>query len=196
MTAVRFVLGEGALTIGDGFDEILDAARSRAPWAFEHLYTDLAPVVTGYLRMHGAAEPDDLASEVFLGVFAGLGSFRGTEAKFRSWVFTIAHRRLTDEWRRSSRRPVVPTDDPLVLDRPDGHVEDEAMEVLGSRRVRELCAELSSDQREVLLLRVVADLTVDQVADVIGKSSGAVKALQRRGLNALRSRLAREGVPL
>lgn len=196
MTAVRLVLREGALTIGDGFDEVLDAARSRAPWGFERLYTDLAPVVTGYLRMHGAAEPDDLASEVFLGVFAGLGSFRGSEAKFRSWVFTIAHRRLTDEWRRSSRRPVVPTDDPLVLDRPGGHVEDEVMEVLGSGRVRELCAELSSDQREVLLLRVVADLTVDQVADVIGKSSGAVKALQRRGLNALRSRLAREGVPL
>jgi RNA polymerase sigma-70 factor (ECF subfamily) len=62
--------------------------------------------------------------------------------------------------------------------------------------VHELLAELTPDQRDVLLLRVVADLTVEQVAEVVGKPAGAVKALQRRGLAALRRLVEAEGVPL
>jgi RNA polymerase sigma factor (sigma-70 family) len=68
--------------------------------------------------------------------------------------------------------------------------------VLGTARVYELCAGLSDDQREVLILRVVGDLTVEQVAAIIDKSVGAVKALQRRALQALRRKLERDGVPL
>nr|WP_275264626.1 sigma-70 family RNA polymerase sigma factor [Jiangella asiatica] len=168
---------------------MLAAARSGAPWAFERLYSSLAPTVAGYLRLQGSAEPDDLTSEVFLGIFAGLAGFEGTEAQFRSWVFTIAHRRLIDERRRTARRPATPTDDPKVLDRPGGDAEADAIDALGLRRVLELCATLSDDQREVVVLRVVADLTVEQVAEVVGKSPGAVKALQRRGFDALRKKL-------
>jgi RNA polymerase sigma-70 factor (ECF subfamily) len=184
------------LAIGAEFEGILDAARSGVPRAFERLYRDLAPAVAGYLRLQGSAEPEDLTSEVFIGVFSGLSSFRGTETQFRSWVFTIAHRRLIDERRRAARRPQFSTDHVEVFDRPGGDAEQDALDVLGGRRVIELCAQLSPDQREVLVLRTVADLTVDQVADVVGKSSGAVKALQRRALTALRTRILREGVPL
>ena len=60
----------------------------------------------------------------------------------------------------------------------------------------ELCAELSDDQREVLILRIVGDLTVEQVSLIVDKSIGAVKALQRRALTSLRRRVEREGVPL
>lgn len=60
----------------------------------------------------------------------------------------------------------------------------------------ELCAELSDDQREVLILRIVGDLTVEQVSLIVDKSVGAVKALQRRALTSLRRRVEREGVPL
>ncbi|MBB5787912.1 sigma-70 family RNA polymerase sigma factor [Jiangella mangrovi] len=168
---------------------MLEAARAGAPWAFERLYTDLAPVVTGYVRLQGSAEPDDLTSEVFLGVFAGLSSFTGSEQQFRSWVFTIAHRRLVDERRRAVRRPTEPTGDPGTLDGPGGDAEAEALDALGLRRVYELCATLSPDQREVLLLRIVGDLTVEQVARTVGRSVGAVKALQRRGLAALRKKI-------
>jgi len=92
------------------FDDVLVAAQAGAPWAFEVLYRDLSPSVTGYLRLHGAAEPDDLASETFLGVFQGLAGFRGDEQALRAWVFTIAHRRLIDDWRRRSRRPELAPD--------------------------------------------------------------------------------------
>lgn len=188
--------GRARLAIGEGFTQILHAARAGAPWAFERLYVELAPVVAGYLRLQGAAEPDDLTSETFLGVFGRLASFEGSEQQFRSWVFTIAHRRLIDERRRSSRRRSITTADTEILDRPGGDVERDVFAVLGTARVYELCAGLSDDQREVLVLRIVGDLTVEQVAAIVGKSPGAVKALQRRALTALRKTVVQEGVPL
>lgn len=191
----RITRGEGPLALGEAFPEILDAARRGAPYAFDRLYTELAPAVAGYLRVQRATEPEDLTSEVFLGVFRSLATFDGTEQQFRSWVFTIAHRRLLDERRRLSRQPQVANAEPETT-RPAGDVEREALEALGEQWVIALCGRLSADQRTVLLLRVVADLTVEETARVTGKSVGAVKALQRRALAALRRKLAREGVPL
>jgi RNA polymerase sigma factor (sigma-70 family) len=171
------------------FDDVLTAAQAGAGWAFEVLYRDLSPVVTGYLRLHGAAEPDDLASETFLGVFTGLAGFRGDEEALRSWVFTIAHRRLIDDWRRRSRRPQLTDDDADLALLPGGDAEDDALIRVGTEDVHRMCAGLPDDQRSVLLLRVLADLTVEQVAGVMGRSVGSVKALQRRGLRTLRDRL-------
>jgi RNA polymerase sigma-70 factor (ECF subfamily) len=169
------------------FDDVLAAAQAGAGWAFEVLYRDLSPSVTGYLRMHGAAEPDDLASETFLGVFTGLAAFQGDEDGFRAWVFTIAHRRLVDDWRRRSRRPQLADDPGDLAELPGGDVEDDALVGAGTETVYRLCAALPDDQRSVLLLRILADLTVEQVARAMGRSVGAVKALQRRGLRALRA---------
>jgi RNA polymerase sigma-70 factor (ECF subfamily) len=171
------------------FDDVLAAAQAGAAWAFEVLYRDLAPVVTGYLRLHGAVEPDDLASETFLGVFTGLAGFSGDEDALRAWVFTIAHRRLVDDWRRRSRRPQLTdgADDLSVL--VGGDVEDDALTRVGAADVHRLCAGLPDDQRTVLLLRILADLTVEQVGQVMGRSTASVKALQRRGLRALREQL-------
>jgi RNA polymerase sigma factor (sigma-70 family) len=174
---------------GLAFDDVLSAAQAGAGWAFEVLYRDLAPSVTGYLRLHRAVEPDDLASETFIGVFTGLQGFSGDEAALRAWVFTIAHRRLVDDWRRRSRRPQVSDDPGDLSELVGGDVEDDALVGIGTENVHRLCAELPDDQRSVLLLRILADLTVEQVAQAMGKTEGAVKALQRRGLRSLRTRL-------
>jgi RNA polymerase sigma factor (sigma-70 family) len=180
---------EDAMRTGLPFDDVLAAAQAGAGWAFEVLYRDLSPSVTGYLRLHGAAEPDDLASETFLGVFTGLGGFHGDEEALRSWVFTIAHRRLIDDWRRRSRRPQFTDDAGDLTVYPGGDAEDDALVRVGTDDVHRLCAGLPDDQRSVLLLRVLADLTVEQIASVLGRSVGSVKALQRRGLRALRERI-------
>jgi len=177
------------MATGLPFDDVLTAAQAGAGWAFEVLYRDLAPSVTGYLRLHGAAEPDDLASETFIGVFTGLNGFTGDEAALRAWVFTIAHRRLVDDWRRRSRRPLVSDDPGDLSELCGGDVEDDALVGFGTATVQQLCAELPDDQRSVLLMRILADLTVEQVAQAMGRSVGAVKALQRRGLRTLRDRL-------
>jgi RNA polymerase sigma factor (sigma-70 family) len=183
------------------FDAVLAAAREGAPWAFERMFTALAPAVTGYLRVQGSAEPEDLTSEVFVAILRNLHGFQGDEAGFRSWVFTIAHRRLLDERRRRGRRPLP---EPLTAAAADAgreslSADDVAGEIdrlLGAERVRALCDRLVPDQRDVLLMRLLGDLSIEQIAGMLGKSKGAVKALQRRGLAAVGRLLEREGVPL
>lgn len=172
------------------FDDVLAAAQAGAAWAFRELWETLSPAVAGYLRTRGAAEPDDLTSEVFLAVFTQLPHFTGDEAALRAYVFTIARRRLVDEIRRRSRRgPEVEwTED--TDNRRTKSAEEIALDQLGSARTRELLEGLSDDQRDVLVLRIFADLTVEQVAEVLGKRPGAVKALQRRGLDALRKKVS------
>jgi RNA polymerase sigma factor (sigma-70 family) len=181
---------------GGEFAAVLDAAQSGAPQGLETIFTTLSPVVTGYLRLQGAAEPEDLASEVFVAVLRNIGTFTGDEAGFRSWVFTIAHRRLLDERRRLARRPVSePLADELDLVASED-VETAVEQTLSTERVRDLCEQLAPDQRDVLLLRLLGRLTIDEVAEVVGKGQGAVKALQRRGMRAVGRLLEREGVPL
>lgn len=184
--------------LGGQFDPVLTAARSGAGWAAGRLWSSLAPQVAGYLRAQGAPEPDDLASEVFLGVFRGLASFSGDEEKFRSWVFTIAHRRLVDERRRLVRRPPPAPlgDDDRAGASPSASAEHEALRRLSEERVRRVCERLVPDQRDVLLLRLVGGLTSEEVAVALGKSPGAVRALQRRGVASLRRIFEQEGVPL
>ncbi|HET9728129.1 MAG TPA: sigma-70 family RNA polymerase sigma factor [Acidimicrobiia bacterium] len=180
------------------FPTLIDRARNGVPSAWDALYRELAPAVAGYLRLHGAQEPDDLTSEVFLAVFRNIKTFLGTEANFRSWVFVIAHRRLQDERRRRGRRPVADAPfDEIDAQAPAAHgAETEALRALATARVREICAELVPDQRDVLLLRIVGDLSIEQVAEVLGKSPGAVKQLQRRAFEAVRRLLDRQGVTL
>ena len=185
------------MAIGPGFPGVLEAARAGADWAFEVLYRDLAPSVIGYLRGQGAHEPEDAASEVFVGIVRNVGSFQGDERTFRTWVFSIAHRRLIDQRRRRARRPEKITD-PSELDErvlkteASGHGYELQARLPGPA-ARGLL-DLPADQRAVILLRVVADLSVAEVAEILGKSQGGVKTLQRRGLRALAKALQEESV--
>ena len=180
----------------DSFDDVLAEAAAGGPDAQARLCAWLGPPVAGYLRARGADDPDDLANEVMRRTLRVLHTFRGDARRFRSWVFTIARNALVDDRRRLARRPrtaVLPDHDVDVGGaRPPA--EDDALARLAAERVEERLSSLSPDQRDVLLLRVVADLSIDQTASVLGKSREAVKALQRRALGALERSLLREGV--
>jgi RNA polymerase sigma-70 factor (ECF subfamily) len=181
---------EPAASAPIAFADVLERARQGCPESTRWLYEAVAGRVLGYLRARGAAEPEDLTSEVFLRVFDHLDTFTGDEAGYRSWVFTIAHRLLVDDHRRRARRPeTVELSTPVHETIAGGDAETDALRVFGDRAVADVLAELVPDQREVLTLRVVGDLTVDQVAGVLGKSRGAVKALQRRAIAAVQRRL-------
>jgi RNA polymerase sigma factor (sigma-70 family) len=177
------------------FEATVEAAQAGAEWAWSRLYRDLAGPVLGYLKGHGAVEPEDLLGEVFLQVARNIVSFQGDARSFRSWVFTIAHHRLIDERRYRARRPVAPSD-VEQSNGAGGDVEQEALAALGTERTKALLDRLTADQRTVLLLRILGDLTVAEVAHTLGKRPGAIKALQRRGLRRLRELIETEGVPL
>lgn len=181
---------------GSEFDAVLTAARAGAAWALRRLYDGLAPAVLGYLRGQGMADPEGMTNEVFSRAFRRLSSFEGDSGAFRSWVFTIAHNAHVDERRRRGRR--VQEAAPLEDDAAVGVVasaEDTVLQALSEERVRALLSSLPEDQRDVLVLRLVADLTIAQIAEIHGRSVGATKALQRRGLDRLRKMLS-VGVPL
>lgn len=171
-------------------DAVVARARAGDGAAFEAIWRDLAAPVAGYLRARGVPDVDDLVSDVFLAVFRGLPRFRGDGPALRSWVFTIAHHRAVDATRTWARRPVLDSYDPQADDRRAPSAEACALDALATDETLAVLAVLSADQREVLVLRLVCDLTVDQVARVTGRSSGAVKQLQRRGLATLRRHLA------
>ncbi|HYL53045.1 MAG TPA: RNA polymerase sigma factor [Acidimicrobiia bacterium] len=176
-------------------DRALDQARAGDPRGFDALFRATGAAVAGYLRARGVRDPEGLANDVFVRAFRTLDTFEGDGERFRSWLFTIAHNAAIDDARRRRRR-VVEVSFEAAPDRAGGDVEVDAAAHLAHERVAVLLSVLSPDQREVLLLRVVADLSVEETAAVLGKGYEAVKALQRRGLASLRRALSsEEGVP-
>lgn len=182
------------MSLGSDFGPTLKGAKEGDEWAWGVLYRELGRQVTGYLASRGAIEPEDLASETFLQVARNIHTFEGDEASFRSWVFVIAHRRLLDARRARQRRPeTIALGDPK-WDSKGGDVEEEALDVLVSDELRHAFDHLTDIQGDVLALRIFGRLTLEETAQALGKRVGAVKAAQRRGLQALAKRLELEGV--
>lgn len=174
---------------------MLAACRVGAEWAWRQVYEDLAPALLRYHRARGSADPDDLVGDTFVRVVRGLPAFEGTEEQFRAWVFAISRRRAIDLGRSARRHPVEPVPpDELVARAPIGDAEDDATRSLEREWVRAVLDGLTPDQRDVLLLRLLSDLTIERVATVMGKSAGAVKALQARGLEHVRRQIDRGAV--
>ena len=180
---------------GHELDCALDAARAGDGRGFDALFRATAPAVVGYLRARNVSDPDGLANDVFLRAFRTIHTFTGDAARFRSWLFTIAHNTAIDDARRRRRRVAeVPLE--RAAEPTGGDVEVDVFAELAHDRVRLLLDRLSPDQRDVILLRVIADLSVEETGAVVGKGYEAVKALQRRGLAALRRAISDEqGVP-
>jgi RNA polymerase sigma factor (sigma-70 family) len=177
------------------FAEVLLGAQQGERWANTELWLRFAPRVAAYLRVRGSAEPDDLTSEVFLTVFARLKEFAGDEGKFASFVFTIAHRRLVDELRKRAIRGDSIEWSEGTDRRSSPSAEEQAVSQLGDADAAAVLETLPPAQRDVLVLRIMGDLTVEQVGLVLEKQPGAVKALQRRGLATLRKKFGLTRTP-
>lgn len=149
------------------------------------LYTELAPSVRGYLTVRGADDPEGLTHEVFLTVFPRLADLTGGWEGLRTLAFSVAHSRLVDDRRRRARRPSTPY---LVeIDpRTTGSAESEAIARLGHDELLSVVELLPEDQRSVLVLRVVGDLSVRQTAVAMGRPESAVVRLQGKALATLR----------
>lgn len=170
--------------IGVGFPQVLLAAQAGAEWAWQRLYASVAGAVRGYVAAQGAQDADDLTGEVLLHLVRGIDRFVGDEPAFRSWVFMIAHHRVIDERRRNRRRDDVVRRLP-VKDATEP-VDTEVLERAWSQEWAERLDRLSDDQRTVLLLRVVGDLSAEEVGRIIGKKPGAVRVMQHRAVLLLR----------
>lgn len=180
----------------DGFGATLAAARSGDAGAWSRLYHEVAPILIGYLRVQRLPDPEDVAGEVLLEVVRDLHRFDGDARGFRSWVLAIAHHRLLDARRRDARRPVTSVPSADLEPRP-GRDDTEATSLahVGLGELEPALDTLTAEQRSVLLLRVVGDLSIAEVAGIVGKRPGAVKQLQRRAAEAMRRALEDEAAP-
>lgn len=173
----------------DTLDSLVIAARVGGDWAFARLWEELSGPVAGYLRARGIRDVDDATSEVFLAAFQGIGRFEGDGARFRSWLFTIAHHRGVD----GIREQIKVGQQEAYLEVRDRRAvpsaEASSLDHLPSAEVDEALASLTPEQRDVVLLRFVADLSLDDVAIITGRTTSAVKQLQRRGVQHLRRHL-------
>lgn len=173
------------------FEILIEGARAGDDRAVAYLYDQIQPALLRYLRWQEASVAEDLASEVWLAVAEGLRRFEGDEAAFKGWIFTIARRRLADHRRRAARRniralptgalsPVIADDDPADLVTSRMSAQD---------AIAALTLALPREQAEIVLLRVVAGLPVEEVARVVGKKAATVRVIQHRALRRLASQL-------
>lgn len=173
-------------------DELLMLARGGDKDAFGALFRQLSPGVAGYLRAHRCPDVEDVTSEVFLSAFRGIGRFEGDAGALRAWLFTLAHRRRVDAVRRAVRSVEDagldddPRTSPSAEDAALSGGPESGLDPTHAGSALALLHRLTEDQREVLSLRVVADLSLEDTAAAMGRSVGAVKALQHRALEALR----------
>ena len=190
VTAARY--SHVTLSRHDQFEGVIAAAKTGAEWAITVLYREFGPGLLRYLRAQAPADGEDLASEVWMNAAAGLGRFEGDEAAFRCWLFSIARRRLIDFRRREQRRRAMLSS--LETTGASHAVDREARALMASESEAALAhiATLPPDQAEVVLLRVVAGLNVEEVAAIVGKKAGAVRVMQHRALKRLSGRLVRE----
>jgi len=175
-------------------DDVVQAAASGDPQAFRQLYDHLAPRVLRYLGARGVEDPEGLTSEVFLGVYPRLPDLRGGASGLRTLVFSVAHARVVDDTRRQARRPAGRSYDPAHDDRTSASAEQVVVESLEAERAMALMGRLNEDQRTVVALRIIGDLTLEQTAEVTGKTVASVKQLQRRGLVRLRELMVEQEV--
>jgi RNA polymerase sigma-70 factor (ECF subfamily) len=128
-----------------------------------------------------------MVSEVFLAIHPRLPGLTGGAAGLHTLLFSVAHARAVDDARRRSRRPSSLPYDPEYDDRVEGSAEQIAVVSLEAERAVALMQRLNDDQRTVVALRIIGDLSLEQTAEVTGKTVASVKQLQRRGLERLRN---------
>jgi RNA polymerase sigma-70 factor (ECF subfamily) len=166
----------------------VDETTERRP-DLDALYRELHPALLRHLRVANAWQAEDLAADVWLEVASLLPRFVGGDAAFRTWLFTLARRRLIDSYRRAGRRPTEALDGDVYQasdDRPDETAIDKVSIEATIARLQKL---LTPDQVEVLLLRIVAGLPVEEVAAITGKRPVNVRVLQHRALRRAADRM-------
>jgi RNA polymerase sigma-70 factor (ECF subfamily) len=167
---------------------VLEAARRGDPDALSELWRAYQAPLLRYLRVRRIVSPDDVASTVWIDVARSVARFEGDGDDFRRWLFTIAHRRSVDEVRRAVRARATEPPGGTPAGAADGaDVEHERRDAL--ERAIELVSTLPDRLAEAVMLRVVNDLTIPDVAAVMGTTEGNARQLVHRGVSRLRLEL-------
>ncbi len=174
---------------------IIKRAKAGDLASLTSLYETHHPAVFRYLyyRVGDRQTAEDLTSEVFLHMVRSLAGYKDHGISFQAWLLKIAWNLAVDYFRRTSASPQLALSENLPSSEAEPAVAVERR--LTTESLRWGLSKLSADQRDVVVLRFVADLPIAEVARTLNRSEDAVKGLQRRGLVALRAILAGSEVP-
>lgn len=172
--------------------DLIERARKRDPEAFAEIYEKHFDRIYRYvfLRVGNHLEVEDLTQQVFLKALQSISSYKWRGVPLSSWLFRIAHNQVIDYQRKAAKLQAISLDVPTAATSPDP--EEVVGHEMDVERVRKAIGTLTQLQREVISLRFAGELSTAETARVMGKSEGAVKALQHSALAALRKTLLRE----
>jgi len=167
-------------------ESLVRRAQQRDEQAFAQLYEEYFDRIYRYvtLRIGDRMEAEDITQQVFLNAIKAISSFKWRGIPFSAWLFRIAHNQVVDYLRRKAKRATAPLDESLVAGDYDPQQVAELR--LDIERLAAATGKLTPAQQEVISLRFAGELSVAQVAKIMGKSEGAVKALQHSAIVALR----------
>ena len=164
-------------------------AQSERPLAVEELYMEHHEHIFRFIwsRVHDAEQAEDLTGEVFIRMVSSLSTYKDISLPFRAWLYRIARNLIIDYHRKeSSANALADVVDQNIAQKA---VEEQAEVSLTLQQVRRTLQKIDPEQREVVELRFLAELSLEEVSLVVNKSVAAVKALQHRGLASLRAHL-------
>jgi RNA polymerase sigma-70 factor (ECF subfamily) len=163
------------------------AKGGRDPDAFGQLYDQYVDQIFRYIyyKVGNITESQDLTGQTFLKAFENIESYELRDVAFSSWLYRIAHNLVVDYFRRESKRGSVSIDEQPPAPSDQGNPVEVVMADLEGERLYGAMQKLTHNQREVLVLKFIDNLSNNQVAEIMGMSVGAVKSAQKRGLLAL-----------
>jgi RNA polymerase sigma-70 factor (ECF subfamily) len=173
---------------------LIAQAQKHDQEAFSQLYEEYFDKIYRYvtLKLGNAMEAEDVTQQVFLKALQSISSFKWKGIPFSAWLFRIAHNQVVD-YLRKKRHATVPLEEPLPSS--TGNPQQAVELKLDIERLLTATGKLTEAQREVISLRFTSELPIAEVARVMGRSQGAVKALQHSAILALRQQLSvAEGV--
>jgi RNA polymerase sigma-70 factor (ECF subfamily) len=171
-------------------ESLVRRAQQQDEEAFAQLYEVHFDRIYRYvvLRIGNAMEAEDLTQQVFLKALKSISAFKWKGAPFSSWLFRIAHNQIVDYLRKRKKHMADPIEDTAATSNSNPQAEVERK--LDIERLLSATQHLTESQREVISLRFTSEMSIAEVARVIGKSEGAVKALQHSAVVALRKILS------
>ena len=171
-------------------ESLVKRAQQRDQVALTQLYEDNFDRIYRYcvIKIGDRTEAEDMTQQVFLNAIKSLPSYKFKGMPFSSWLYRIAHNQVVDYLRKKTRHVMVPIDETIASGEDDP--SETAEMKLEIEELARATQKLTPAQREVISLRFAAELSVAEVARTMGKSEGAVKALQHSAIVALRKVLA------
>ncbi len=167
-------------------ENLVHRAQQRDMEAFGQLYENYFDKIYRYvvLKIGNKTEAEDMTQQVFVNALKSISSFKWRGLPFSAWLFRIAHNQVVDYFRKKARQATTPLDKVQVIS--DSNPQLAVERKLDIEQLKLATKGLTKAQQEVISLRFAGELPIAQVAKVMGKSQGAVKALQHSAIVALR----------